>query len=257
MKVFERHGMSHVSASTINGFIDQPALTLLKIAGIKGDPSPAMWRGSAAEHAMNLFAAGRKTETDSLIAAAELEFDKLHKESDADVSEEKLLREKKALTQYVNNGVQYLSEFMGDAVAPPLMQGKIYFEHEELNVPILGYYDMLFQNPHQVVDIKTSASRPRYPSHAHSRQLAIYWYGTGGAEPWVWYVAKSGVSAFTVDKPQKHLNNFIQAVKNLERVLSHSEDIFECCQLFYPDIDHWKWDDNTRAAAKDIWKMEE
>lgn len=257
MNVFEKHGMSHLSAATVNGWISQPALALLKIAGIKGDPSPAMWRGSASEHAMNLYAAGRETEVEPLIRAAEVEFDKLKKESSTDPSEDKLNRERKALTQYVTNGVEYLAEFMGDAVAPPLMQGKIYFEHEELNIPILGYYDMLFQNPHQVVDIKTSASRPSRPTRAHSRQLALYWYGTGGAEPWVWYVAKSGVSAFTVDNPQRHLNNFIEAVKNLERVLSFSEDIFECCRLYYPDIDDWKWDDVTRSAAKDIWKMEE
>lgn len=257
MKVFEKHGVGHVSASTINGWIDQPALTLLKIAGIKGDPSPAMWRGSASEHAMNLYAAGRETEVDALVGAAEVEFDKLHSESSADVSEIKLERERKALTQYVNNGVEYLSEFMGDAVSAPLMQGKILFNHEELEIPILGYYDMLFENPHQVVDIKTAASRPSRPSAAHSRQLSIYWHGTGGAEPWVWYVAKSGVSAFTIDRPQIYFNQFIQAAKSLERVLSFSEDIYECCQLLYPDTDHWKWDEVTRAAAKDIWKMED
>jgi hypothetical protein len=256
MKVFEKHGMSHVSASTINGFIDQPALALLKIAGIRGDASPAMWRGTASEHAMNIYSAGREKNVEALIQTAQQEYDKLHKESSATVNEDKLIRERKAIEQYVTNGVEYLAEFMGDAVSPPLLQGKLKFEHEELSVPILGYYDMLFQNPHQVVDIKTSASRPRQPTLAHSRQLSIYWAGTG-AEPWVWYVAKTGVSAFTIDRPQIYFNQFLTAAKNLERILSYSEDIFECCQLVYPNIDHWMWDDVARAAAKDIWKMEE
>jgi hypothetical protein len=255
MKAFEKHGMSHVSASTINGWIDQPALALLKIAGIRGDASPAMWRGTASEHAMNIYSARREQDVTSLIKTAQEEFDKLHQESSAEVNEDKLNRERKAIEQYVTNGIEYLSDFMGDAVSPPLLQGKLKFEHDELSVPILGYYDMLFENPHQVVDIKTSASRPRQPTLAHSRQLSIYWAGTG-AEPWVWYVAKTGVSAFTIDRPQIYFNQFIRAAKSLERVLSISDDIYECCQMFYPDVDHWKWDEVSRNAAKDIWNME-
>jgi len=46
------------------------------------------------------------------------------------------------------------------------------------------------------------------------------------------------------------------AALSLERVLSYSDDIFECCQLVFPDFDNFRWSEITKAAAKDIWKME-
>lgn len=255
MNVFEKHGISGLSASTINSWTDQPALTLLKIAGITNDPSPAMWRGTASEHAINIASQSHDYDMQSLVSAAEQKFDELYAGSGVDVSAEKLEKEKSGIEKYVTNGVEYLAEFMGDVVEPPLLQGRIEFMVDELPVPIVGYYDMLFKQPHSVVDIKTSAIRPRNPSFAHARQVSVYWAGTG-AEPWIWYVAKNGVSAFNVDKPQSFFNQFVMAAKSLERVLSYSDDIFECCQLVYPDVDHWKWGDQTRAAARDIWKME-
>jgi len=51
-------------------------------------------------------------------------------------------------------------------------------------------------------------------------------------------------------------HQLVLAAKSLERVLSHSDDILECCQLVYPDLDHWMWGDTTRSAAADIWNME-
>ncbi len=255
MNSFEKHGMSHVSASLINGWIEHPALTLLKIAGIdNGEAGPAAWRGISAEHAMNI-AAEQQLDFGDLVKAAQCKFDEIHEKAEESHDEQKIERERKALEDYATQGVMFLRDWMGDAVRPPLMQGKVKLELDDIPVPVIGYYDMLFENPHHIVDIKTAASRPKSASYAHSRQLAIYWAGTG-AEPWVWYVNRHGVSTFTIHKPDAYLRQFITATKSLERVLAQSNDIFECCQFVYPDIDHWIWGETVRAAAKDIWKME-
>lgn len=255
MNGFDTHGVTNVSASLINGWIDHPALTLLKIAGIRdGEAGPAAWRGISAEHAMNT-AAEQQLDLGDLVQVAESKFDEIHQKAEGEHDGTKIEKERKALADYTTQGVTFLRDWMGDYVKPPLMQGKVKLELEEISVPVIGYYDMLFENPHYIVDIKTAAARPRKPSYAHCRQLAIYWAATG-AEPWLWYVNRSGVSTFTVHKPELYLRQFIGAVKSLERVLSASDDIFECCNLVYPDIDHWIWGDTTRAAAKDIWKME-
>ena len=255
MNSFEKHGVEYVSATLANGWIDQPALTLLKIAGIRdGEAGPAAWRETSAEHAMNV-AAEQDMDLGDLVKVAQSKFDEIHGRAEESHNPDKVGKERKALADYTTQGVTFLRDWMGEGVKTPLMQGKIRFELDDLPVPILGYYDMLFENPNYVVDIKTSASRPRQPPYAHARQLAIYWAATG-AEPWLWYVNRTGVSTFTVHKPDAYLRQFVNAIKSLERILSVSDDIFECCQFVYPDIDHWKWGDTTTAAAKDIWKME-
>lgn len=257
MSAFEKHGMSALSASTINGWIDQPALTLLKIAGITdGQAGPAAWRGTASEHAMNV--ASERAEPydmEQLIGIAQERFDEIHKKAEEEHDPLKIEKERTHVADYVLNGVNYLKDFMGDVVDSPLTQGKVLFRLDELSVPVVGYYDMLFRSPNQIIDIKTSAARPKKPSYAHARQLAIYAHATG-AEPWVWYVNRSGVSAFTIHNTDAYLRQFVAAAKTLENTLSQSDDIFECCQFVFPDVDHWKWGDTTRAAAKDIWKME-
>lgn len=256
MNVFEKHGVDYVSASLINGWIGQPALTLLKIAGISDKAGPAAWRGIASEHGINIAAEKLDWLTiDNYIDAAQRKFDEIHSESDEEHNPEKVQKERKYVADYVTQGINFLGDFMGDCVETPLMQGKVRYEIDDLPVPVLGYYDMLFKNPNYIVDIKTSAVRPSKPSFSHARQLAVYWAGTG-AEPWVWYINRSGVSTFTIHKPEVYFKQFISAAKSLERVLSYSDDIFECCQLVYPDIDHWMWGETTRSAAKDIWKME-
>lgn len=255
MNGFETHGVEYLSATLINGWIDQPALTLLKIAGIRdGEAGPAAWRGTSAEHAMNI-AAERPLDLGDAVQAAQAKFDEIHQKAEEEHDGTKVEKERKALADYTEQGVTFLKDWMGDTVKAPITQGRISLKLDDLPVPIVGYYDMLFESPNYVVDIKTSASRPRQPTYAHSRQLAVYWAATR-AEPWVWYVNRSGVSTFTVHKPDAYLRQFINAGKSLERILSVSNDIFECCQFVYPDIDHWKWGDTTRAAAKDIWKME-
>ena len=255
MNSFEKHGVGHVSASLINGWIEQPALTLLKIAGIdNGEAGPAAWRGASTEHAMNI-AAEQQLDFGDLVTAALARFDEIQQKAEETHDEQKIERERKALEDYAVQGITFLRDWMGDAVKPPLMQGKVRLEVDEIPVPVIGYYDMLFQSPNHIIDIKTSATRPKNPSYAHSRQLAIYWAGTG-AEPWVWYINRHGVSTFTIHKPDAYLRQFITAAKSLEMILAQSDDIFECCKFVYPDIDHWKWNNTVKSAAKDIWKME-
>ena len=64
---FKRHGIEHLSASTINTWIAQPALCLLKIAGIKdGEAGPAAWRGNAIDRVAAAIARKPTIERDEL-----------------------------------------------------------------------------------------------------------------------------------------------------------------------------------------------
>ena len=92
-------------------------------------------------------------------------------------------------------------------------------------------------------------------SYAHARQGSIYGYALKRV-PVIDYISKKGVTSFEITDVDYHIRQVQIAAKSLETALSYSDDILECCQLVYPDLDHWMWSDQERETAKSIWKME-
>jgi len=88
--------------------------------------------------------------------------------------------------------------------------------------------------------------------------MAIYSEATG-RRPWIDFVTRKGVGFFPLspEEVESGMKQFIMAAKALEKILSLSDDIFECCHAVFPDTDHWMWGETTRAAAADIWKYGE
>ena len=136
---------------------------------------------------------------------------------------------------------------------PESTQGKVIVNLENVPVPYIGYYDLLY--PVAVRDTKTTGRMVSKLTQAHCRQASIYAWAMG-RDPWIDYVGKNEVRAFKVENVPFWLRQVELASQSLERVLSFSDDIIECCQLVYPDLDHWKWGETTTQAAKDIWRME-
>ena len=247
---FEKHGLNYLSPSRINTFISNPAMCLLNIAGFYDSAGPAAWRGTSADKAITRGGMERDVHLDDLITFATEVFDNEHRESITAVDPEKIQKERATIPRYVENGVPWIRTLPEIDSA----QGKVTVAYEEIPVPVIGYFDLVVGD--QVRDIKTSATTPSKISEAHSRQLAVYWKGTKGRQPWVDYVSKKEVRSFSVDNPEYWERQFILAAKSLERILAYSDDIYECCQLVYPDLDHWMWSSTMKRTAKDVWNME-
>lgn len=248
---FERHGVMHLSASTINGWITQPALTLLKIAGIKDEEAgPAAWRGQGADRAAAKAAFEHETKDDDLISLANKVFDDYLSNSINEYPEDKIQKERKSLESYVKNAAGF---YRGLGETPEAEQGKVQIKIDGIAVPWIGYYDLLYSD--KVRDTKTVGRMTSTVSAGHCRQAAIYAHATK-REPWIDYISTKEVRAFRVNDVNAWLGQLYHAAKSLERTLSFSEDIFECCRCVYPDTDHWMWSETTKAAARDIWQME-
>lgn len=248
---FERHGVMHLSASTINGWITQPALTLLKIAGISdSEAGPAAWRGQGVDRAAAKAALDPNVKEADLFALADKVFDDNLSSAINDHSVDRIEKERKALRSYVSNAAGF---YRGLGETPQAEQGKVTIKIDGIAVPWIGYYDLLYTD--KVRDTKTVGRMTTTVSAGHCRQAAIYAHATK-REPWIDYVGTKEVRAFRVENVDAWLGQLYHAAKSLERVLSFSEDIFECCRCVYPDTDHWMWSETTRQAAKDIWQME-
>mgnify|MGYP003135623931 CR=1 FL=1 len=249
--VFEKHGLHYLSPSTINLWISQPAMCLLKIAGFSdGQVGAAAWRGTAADRAITKAAFEPEISNDELITQALNVFDDRHSESTNEQDETKVTKERTAVASYVKVGADFYRSFN----EPPIEdQGRVKVHIGDFNVPFIGYFDLLYKD--KVRDIKTVGRAVNSLTQAASRQASIYALGTG-REPWIDYVTTKEVMSYQVEQPDYWLRQIEIATKGLEHVLSFSDDTIECCQLVYPDLDHWMWGDGMKAIAKDIWNME-
>jgi len=249
--VFAKHNIGHLSASTINSWIQQPALCLLKLGGFSdGEAGASAWRGSSVDRAVTKAAFNPDMKVDDLINLAHKVFDDSHTKSINTHDAEKVAKERKAIVDYVKQGAQF---YRGLGEQPESEQGKVVVRIGDIETPFVGYYDLLYKD--KVRDTKTVGRQVSQLAQTASRQASIYALGTG-CEPWIDYVTTKEVRAYRVERVDYWLRQVELASKSLERVLSHSDDIVECCQLVYPDLDHWMWSDTNKRIAKDIWQME-
>ena len=248
---FLHHGLGHLSASTINLFIQQPALCLMKIAGYQdsGASVPA-WRGTSVDRALTKVAFEPDTSDDDLIDIAYKVFDENCTASIDKPDEDKVDKERKALLGYVRSGAKFYRSLKQ---TPESEQGKVVVRIGDIQTPFVGYYDLLYKD--QVRDIKSSGRKVSSLATTAARQASIYALGTG-CEPWIDYITTKEVNSYRVDKVDYWLRQVELATHSLQKILSFSDDILECCQLVYPDLDHWMWSDTQKRIASDIWQME-
>ncbi len=249
MNAFEKHGLGHLSPSRINTWISNPSMCLLNIAGFRDSAGAAAWRGTATDRALTKATDDRSASVDDLKQFALEVFDNEWRESLSAIPEEKINKERRAVSRYVETGAPWIRMLP----EPDSSQGKVVVHYDEIGVPVVGYYDLIIGD--DVRDMKTSASAPNKLSESHARQLSVYWRGTG-KKPWIDYISPKEVKSYAVENVEYFDRQFILAAKSLERVLSISDDILECCQFVYPDLDHWMWSETMKLTARDVWNME-
>ena len=249
---FKTHRIDHLSASSINLFIADPALYMLKVAGNYPDPGPAAWRGTAVDKIAFAAAQNDRPSEHDLRQIALREYNKKVQFSMPGLaSSEKIDSERNDITKYVASAYQFYGDLAGE---PESEQGKITIQIGDLPIPFIGFYDLLY--PHAVRDCKTVGRMVSSLTYAHARQGAIYSVGTG-RPAYIDYIGKRGTATFEVKNPAIYIEQIYRAAKAIELALSRSSDIEVCAQAFYPNLDHWLWDSESIMLAEGIWNMSE
>ncbi len=253
---FQNHGINFLSPTQINEFIANPARWLLWVSGVRDKEGiPAMWRGIAADRAITKAAFFPRTDHREIIALALDRFDQEMREcqeAGRPFDRIKAKKERESLVGYTDTGASFYKTLS----MPVSHQQRISLEFEELPIPIIGYYDLLYDDC--VRDIKTAARKPSKITDAISRQLSVYSAATK-APAFADYVVHNGktqgVFTFPLVGADRYLVQVRRAALGMMTVLSHSSDIYECCRLVYPDLDSWRWSQEEREAAKKIWEI--
>ena len=143
MKIFTLHDVDHLSVSTINLFVDSPALCLMKLMGIKDETyKPSAFRGIAIEKGMTELLKNPKIDYKQLGDIVLSEYDENVTVPDdtskhiriSDASPEYI--ERVTLNRYFETGYNFYKDF---EKKPIESQGKIEHQMEGIDVPFIGY----------------------------------------------------------------------------------------------------------------------
>jgi hypothetical protein len=162
MNAFARHGIEHLSPSSLNLWRDSPGIWALRyLKRIKDEGSAAMWRGTAVENGL----AGllRGVPIDEACTMAEMNF---LQNSAGEVSED-IDTERELIAPMVKECSRWQPPSDLNAT-----QIKVEYFFDAVPIPVIGYVDFCFDGID--VDLKTTKACPSSPRPDHIRQVSLY-----------------------------------------------------------------------------------
>lgn len=246
MNAFERHGIKHLSASSLNSFAAEPALwcmeRLLKKWGATGSVA---FRGQAIEDGVThgLKNPGAPIEECQKIALAS--FDKRAALS----ADPRRMKHREAVSPTVERALGELRQYG----IPDRIQDSVLINIPGIPVPIKGIIDYGWTEHGIILDLKTSDRLPSAISAAHARQGCIYVFGTNQQMRFS-YVTPAKIGVYALEEPNKHIEALRQIANRLERFLSISDDPEFLTGLLAPNYDDFRWNDpRQRAVGREVF----
>lgn len=245
---FEKHGIKHLSPSSINLFASEPALWVLQyLYGRRFAVGCAAHRGSASEVGVQVGLLDHAASIEDCQAAALAAYDKLTALS----SDSKRSKERDAIPGIVANAVRELRQY-GRLTA---YQRKIVHRFDDVPVDVLGFSDFEFGDVGVIVDLKTTLRMPSEISTAHARQVSHYVANTN-LEGRVCYSAPAKLAVYRLDDATGQRNTMNAIARRIQKFLSLSTDKAELASFMVPRLDEFWWSDGAaRAAAKEIYNI--
>jgi len=170
MNGFEKHGIGHLSASSLNLWSNAPDVWVMQyLHGLRTPMGPAPWRGICVEDAVVTTLQGG-SEQDAIKASLE-KFDKRFL-----IGDDKTTKERDLIEPMIQLAVEELKEFGTPAFPEDGGQEKISItaKGDGWEIPVIGYLDLVFPQRGVVIDLKTTTRVPSSMSAEHRLQRAIY-----------------------------------------------------------------------------------
>ena len=144
--------LEYLSPSTINDYVRNKCKFIMKVAGVYTfDGSPATIRGNAVENVAFQSIVYKHKSIQEFINEAESYYWLEVKKLKSSFEEKKIESERKALKDYISIAIPKYQSIKDTLIDT---QGKIELKLAEVKVPIIGYYDIAFDN--HIRDLKTN-----------------------------------------------------------------------------------------------------
>lgn len=248
---FERHGITHLSASSVNLFIAQPALWCASYL-LKKRPAvgPAAHRGTAIECGVEAGLFDPEMTIEECRKKAEEKFHSLTRLS----ADPRIEKERDAIAPTVEVALAELRKYGLPHKPDKDRQHKIEYMVEGVPIPVWGFLDFEFEQHGIIVDLKSTLRIPSEISAPHARQGAIYAGPGGNWQVRFAYASPKKISVYALENVETHLQSFVAAAQSIERLLELSDDSEKLTRCFAPDLTSFYWGDaSARALAHEIW----
>lgn len=246
MNPFQRHGIKHLSPSSLNLWANEPALYVLKyLHGMKDDVGPSAKRGTAVEAGLDVFLLDRQATIEQCTEVAINNF-RLNTGGVIDDDHDK---EAALIQPMLTQAIGALRQ------APPLLARQLLIETwiDGIPVPIIGFLDYVFED-HSILDLKTTARLPSAPRPDHIRQVSIYAHARQAPVSLLYVTpAKHARYHASADQVAEGLAEVTRIAKTLARVLSASDTAADVAEFVTPKFDSFYWSEPSIAAARKVW----
>ena len=236
MTPFEKHGITHLSPSSLNLYAASPALwTGRYMLGWKEAFGPSAARGTAIENGLDSWLYQRNK--GEALEGALANF-ALNTQGQADEDHE---AERANIEPMLSQAIEALK----DCPKPIARQMKIEHRIDGIEVPVIGYLDYLFED--WGLDLKTTKACPSSPKADHCRQVATYAKAKGRPFSLLYVTAKkSALYPLTDNEAAIHLRDLERSAHAVRHLLSKSENGRDAMKIFAADTSDFRWSDKTR-----------
>lgn len=251
MTSFAKHGIAHLSASSVNLFIAQPALWCASYLMKRRTPvGPAAHRGTSIEAGVEAGLFDPELPIGECQKIAQERFHGLTRLS----ADARIEKERACIDGSVEVALAELRQYGVPDKPADGRQHKLEITLEGVSVPIIGFLDFIWPQHGIIGDLKSTARIPSEISEAHARQGSLYMRHGSNLQVRMIYVSAKKVAAYVVEDAPTHIAAFTQAAQAIERLLSLSDDPEHITRCFAPDLSSFYWGDQTaRNIAQEIW----
>ena len=214
MNGFEKHGIKHLSASSINLWTNAPDVWVAQyLFGRRGPMSAAAMRGICTEDAVVAVLQGKNA--DGALDQALEKFDQSFP-----IGDEKTTKERAMIQPCMELAVQELEQY-GEPEFPEEGQEKISItaKTDDYEIPVIGYLDLVFPQHGVVIDLKTTGRCPSVMSAEHQLQRAIYQKAKGNQIVKFLYVTPKKTNLLEDGDPSEILRKTKTQITRMERFL--------------------------------------
>lgn len=248
MNPFETHGIPHLSPSTLNTFAASPAMFVLeKILKQRQPVGAAAHRGTATEAGVVKGLLDPAAPLADCVAEAEQVF----RQRMALTSDPRADKEADALPGLVEEGLKALRPYG----VPTQTQGKVSWNIEGIEVPVIGYFDFFWEQHGIIVDLKSQLALSSSIKTSHARQVALYSAAiSDNLDSRLAYVTPKKSAVYALENVREHVRALEQIARTMRRFLSLSTDPHELAGLVCPDLESFYFSPpQARAAAFATW----
>ena len=215
MNGFEKHGIKHLSASSINLWTNAPDVWVASYLFGKRTPmGAAAMRGICTEDAVVASLTG-EADRDTALKAALEKFDKTFP-----IGDEKTTKERAMIEPCMNLALEALADY-GKPEFPEEGQEKISItaKTDDYEIPVIGFLDLVFPESGLVIDLKTTGRCPSTMSAEHQLQRAIYQKAKGNQAVKFLYVTPKKTALLEDGDPNELLGRAKKQISRLEKFL--------------------------------------